>query len=111
MATHFDLFMSHLRVSRLDEETATKLITAFKTLLNLTALFEGEDESTLRIAASNSIMCHTQNPFKVGVMIIDASEKIAELYPVIKYKTKLLRDNIVKVLESLINKIDSLGKL
>jgi hypothetical protein len=95
ISQHFNLFMNRLKLGEVSYNEAEKLIHCFIELLNIETLLEGGDHLKQSRESVKSILCHTLNPIKTGVMILTAGNILTQKYPILKYLTEPMNEDII----------------
>lgn len=104
--------MVSISFKEMDVTIAERFINVITDLLNLEALIEGGNDKE-KIAAESvmSIFCHTLNPIKMGVLVIDALAILQKRFNVLNYLTAPLKADIIKILVGFMNNLGSIHQI
>ena len=111
VAQYFDLIIRAVNVSGLEYRHALRYAEALEGLINLERILEGGDELVMARESARSVLCHSSNPIKTAVVIIDEIAALERKFPILRYITQGMRRDLVRVCVSFMNELGSLNQL
>ena len=103
--------MASIQFKEMDVTLAERYILIINELLNLDKLMEGGDLERMAAQSVMSIFCHTLNPIKMGVLIVDSLMTLKKRFHVLNYLIEPLRENIVQTLVGFMNNLGSIYQI